>query len=46
MKWLLLKKLNKENYTLKSAKIKLGDLIKLIEKNEYTTAARVFIGVF
>jgi DNA polymerase elongation subunit (family B) len=32
-------KLNKTNYTLKAAKIKLGDLIKLIEQNEYTVAA-------
>ena len=32
-------KINKENYTLKSAKIKLGDLVKLIEKNDYTLAA-------
>lgn len=36
---IVIEKLNKENYTLKSAKIKLGDLIKLIEKNDYTVAA-------
>jgi len=36
---IVVEKLNKENYTLKSAKIKLGDLIKLIEKNDYTVAA-------
>ena len=34
-----IEKLNKSNYTLKSAQIKIGDLIKLIEKNEYTLAA-------
>jgi len=34
-----IEKLNKETYTLKSAKIKLGDLIDIIEKNEYTVAA-------
>jgi DNA polymerase elongation subunit (family B) len=32
-------KLDKTNYTLKSAKIKLGTLIDLIETNEYTIAA-------
>ena len=34
-----IEKLNKSNYTLKSAQIKIGDLIKLIEKNEYTLSA-------
>ncbi len=34
-----IEKLNKENYTLKSAKIKLGDLINYIEKNEHTISA-------
>jgi len=34
-----IEKLNKENYTLKSAQIKLGDLISYIEKNEHTVAA-------
>jgi DNA polymerase elongation subunit (family B) len=34
-----IERLNKNNYTLKSAQIKIGDLIKLIEKNEYTLAA-------
>jgi DNA polymerase elongation subunit (family B) len=34
-----IEKINKENYTLKSAKIKLGDLISYIEKNEHTVAA-------
>jgi DNA polymerase elongation subunit (family B) len=32
-------KLDKTNYTLKTAKIKLGTLIDLIETNEYTVAA-------
>ena len=32
-------KLNKENYTLKSAQIEIGNLIKLIEQNEYTVSA-------
>ena len=32
-------KINKTNYSLKSAKIKLGKLIELIEKNNYTVAA-------
>jgi DNA polymerase elongation subunit (family B) len=36
---IIVEKLNKTNYTLRSAKIKLGDLIKLIEQNEYTVAA-------
>jgi DNA polymerase elongation subunit (family B) len=36
---IVIEKLNKENYTLKSAQIKIGDLIKLIEKNEYTISA-------
>jgi DNA polymerase elongation subunit (family B) len=36
---IVVEKLNKTNYTLRSAKIKLGDLIKLIEQNEYTVAA-------
>ena len=34
-----IEKINKENYTLKSAQIKLGDLINYIEKNEHTVAA-------
>jgi len=34
-----IEKLNKANYTLKSAQIKLGDLIDLIEKNNFTVAA-------
>ena len=34
-----IERLNKSNYTLKSAQIKIGDLIKLIEKNEYTISA-------
>ena len=34
-----IEKLDKENYTLKSAQIKLGDLINYIEKNEHTVAA-------
>jgi DNA polymerase elongation subunit (family B) len=34
-----IEKINKENYTLKSAQIKLGDLISYIEKNEHTVAA-------
>jgi DNA polymerase elongation subunit (family B) len=34
-----IEKLNKANYTLKSAQIKLGDLIDLIEKNNFTIAA-------
>jgi DNA polymerase elongation subunit (family B) len=34
-----IEKLNKENYTLKSTKIKLGDLIDIIEKNNFTVAA-------
>jgi len=36
---IIVEKLNKENYTLKSAQIKIGDLIKLIEKNNYTVSA-------
>jgi DNA polymerase elongation subunit (family B) len=35
----IIERLNKSNYTLKSAQIKIGDLIKLIEKNEYTISA-------
>ena len=35
----IVEKLNKTNYTLKSAKIKIKTLIDLIEKNEYTIAA-------
>jgi DNA polymerase elongation subunit (family B) len=34
-----IEKLNKTNYTLKSAQIKLGDLIKIIEQNKYTISA-------
>ena len=34
-----IEKINKETYTLKSAQIKLGDLINYIEKNEHTVAA-------
>jgi len=34
-----IEKVNKTSYTLKSATIKIGDLVKLIEKNEYTVAA-------
>jgi DNA polymerase elongation subunit (family B) len=34
-----IEKLNKENYTLKCAQIKLKDLIDLIEKNNFTIAA-------
>jgi len=34
-----IEKLNKVNYTLKSTTIKIGDLIDIIEKNEYTIAA-------
>jgi DNA polymerase elongation subunit (family B) len=34
-----IEKLDKTNYTLKSAKIKLKTLINLIEKNDYTIAA-------
>jgi DNA polymerase elongation subunit (family B) len=36
---IVVEKLNKTNYTLKAAKIKIGDLINLIEKNNYTIAA-------
>jgi DNA polymerase elongation subunit (family B) len=36
---IIVERLNKENYTLKSAQIKIGDLIKLIEKNNYTISA-------
>jgi len=36
---IIVEKLDKTNYTLKSAKIKLGTLIDLIEANEYTVAA-------
>ncbi len=36
---LTIEKVNKTNYTLKSAEIKVGDLIKIIEKNEYTVSA-------
>jgi DNA polymerase elongation subunit (family B) len=36
---IIVEKINKINYTLKSAKIKLGDLIKLIEQNNYTISA-------
>jgi len=36
---IVVERLNKETYTLKSAQIKIGDLIKLIEKNDYTIAA-------
>jgi DNA polymerase elongation subunit (family B) len=36
---IIVEKLNKTNYTLKAAKIKIGDLINLIEKNNYTIAA-------
>lgn len=35
----VVERLNKTNYTLKSAKIKLKTLIDLIEKNDYTIAA-------
>ena len=35
----VIEKLDKTNYTLKSAKIKLETLIKLVEKNDYTIAA-------
>jgi DNA polymerase elongation subunit (family B) len=35
----VVEKLNKTNYTLKAATIKLGDLIKLIENNNYTISA-------
>lgn len=34
-----IEKLNKTNYTLKSTQIKLGNLIKLIEKNNFTISA-------
>lgn len=34
-----IEKVNKTNYTLRSATIKIGDLIDIIEKNEYTIAA-------
>jgi len=34
-----IEKINKETYRLKSAQIKLGDLIKYIEKNDHTVAA-------
>jgi DNA polymerase elongation subunit (family B) len=34
-----IEKVNKTNYTLRSATIKIGDLINIIEKNEYTIAA-------
>jgi len=35
----VIEKLNKKNYKLSSTEIKLGDLIKLIEKNNLTVAA-------
>jgi DNA polymerase elongation subunit (family B) len=35
----VIEKVNKTNYTLKSAKIKLKDLIEYIEKNEHTISA-------
>jgi len=35
----IIEKLNKKNYKLSSTEIKLGDLIKLIEKNNLTVAA-------
>jgi len=35
----VVEKLNKSNYTLKAAKIKLGDLIKIVEQNNYTISA-------
>ena len=34
-----IEKINKINYTLRSTTIKIGDLINIIEKNEYTIAA-------
>ena len=34
-----IEKINKKNYTLKSAKIKLGDLISYIEKNKHTISS-------
>lgn len=36
---IIVEKLNKSNYTLKSAEIPLGSLIELIEKNDYTISA-------
>lgn len=36
---IVIEKLNKENYTLKAAKIRLGDLIEYIEKNNHTISA-------
>ena len=35
----IVEKLNKSNYTLKSAKIKIKDLINIIEQNNFTISA-------
>ena len=36
---IVIEKLNKKNYTLKAAQVKLKDVIDLIEQNDYTIAA-------